>query len=191
MSFSPSPDVISDIVLTEQQIGQRVRELGQTISSDYAGCNPILVGVLRGVVLFMADLMRSITVPYTIDFLAISAYGAQRHGAVRILKDLEEDIAGRHVLVVEDMVDTGLTLHYLLRVLAERHPASLQVCAMFDKPRLRLIDLPLTYVGFTLPDRYVVGYGLDYRQRYRNLPFVGTLSAKILLRDEEGIHHET
>ena len=186
MSISPPPGVISEIVLTEQQLQQRVRELGQAISTDYAERNPILVGVLRGVVLFMADLMRSITIPFTVDILAVSTYGVQHQpGAVRILKDLEEDVADRHVLFVEDMVDTGLTLHYLLRVLRERHPASLQVCTMFDKPRLRLIDLPLAYIGFTLPDRYVVGYGLDYRQRYRNLPFVGTLSAKILLPDEE------
>ena len=182
MSVSAPPGVVSDILLTEQQIQKRVRSLGAAISSDYAGLDPILVGVLRGVVLFMADLMRAITIPFTVDFLAINNYGAQQKpGAVRILKDLEESVAGKHVLFVEDMVDTGLTLHYLLRVVRERRPASLQVCTMFDKPRLRLIDLPLTYIGFALPDRFVIGYGLDYRQRYRNLPFVGILSANVLL----------
>ena len=187
MSIAAPPGVVSEVLLTEQQIQERVRALGAAISSDYAGLDPILVGVLRGVVLFMADLMRAITIPIAVDFLAINNYGAQQQpGAVRILKDLEESVAGRHVLFVEDMVDTGLTLNYLLRVLRERQPASLQVCTMFNKPRLRLINLPLAYVGFTLPDRYVVGYGLDYRQRYRNLPFVGTLSAKILLPDGEG-----
>jgi hypoxanthine phosphoribosyltransferase len=186
MSISPPPGVISEIILTEQQIQERVHALGASISADYADRNPILVGVLRGVVLFMADLMRAMTIPFTVDFLAISTFGAQQQpGTVRILKDLEESVTGRHVLFVEDMVDTGLTLNYLLRVLGERRPASLQVCTMFDKPRLRLIDLPLAYVGFTLPDRYVVGYGLDYRQRYRNLPVVGTLAAKILLPDED------
>lgn len=186
MSVTPSSGVISEILLTESQIQQRVQALGKTISSDYAGRDLVMVGVLRGVVLFLADLMRAITIPFTVDFLAISTYGDQQQpGTVRILKDLEENVAGRHVLFVEDMVDTGLTLHYLLRVLAERRPASLQVCTMFDKPRLRLINLPLAYIGFTLPDRYVVGYGLDYRQRYRNLPFVGTLSARILLPDED------
>ena len=186
MSIAAPPGVVSEVLLTEQQIQERVRALGAAISLDYAGLNPILVGVLRGVVLFLADLMRAITIPIAVDFLAINNFGAQQQpGTVRILKDLEESIAGRHVLFVEDMVDTGLTLNYLLRVLRERQPASLQVCTMFNKPRLRLIGLPLAYVGFTLPDRYVVGYGLDYRQRYRNLPFVGTLSAKILLPDED------
>lgn len=181
MPLQPPGD-ISEILLTEQQIQQRVRELGAAISADYAGLDPVLVGVLRGVVLFIADLMRAITIPFTVDFLAISNYGAQpQPGMVRLLKDLEVSIEGRHVLFVEDMVDTGLTLNYLLRNLRERRPASLQVCAMFNKPRLRLMDLPLRYTGFDLPDRYVVGYGLDYRQRYRNLPYVGTLSASVLL----------
>lgn len=182
MPFQPLPDAISDVLLTEQQIQQRVRGLGAAISADYAGLDPLLVGVLRGVVLFMADLMRAVSIPFGIDFLAITPYGAQAGpGRVRLLKDLETSIEGRHVLFVEDMVDTGLTLHTLLRMLRERQPASLHVCTLFDKPRLRLVKLPLRYVGFELPDRYVVGYGLDYRQRYRNLPFVGVLSAQVLL----------
>jgi hypoxanthine phosphoribosyltransferase len=175
-------NAISEVLLTEQQIQQRVRELGAAVSADYAGLDPVLVGVLRGVVLFMADLMRAAPIPFSIDFLAITSYGAQAGpGRVKLLKDLEISIEGRHVLFVEDMVDTGLTLHTLLRMLRERGPASLHVCTLFDKPRLRLVNLPLRYVGFELPDRYVVGYGLDYRQRYRNLPFVGVLSAQVLL----------
>ena len=179
--YSPT-DAISEVLLSEQQIGRRVQELGAAISADYAGLDPMLVGVLRGVVLFMADLMRAIPIPFSVDFLAISSYGAASGtGQVRLLKDLEASIEGRHVLFVEDMVDTGLTLHALLRMLRERRPASLHVCTLFDKPRLRLVKLPIRYVGFELPDRYVVGYGLDYRQRYRNLPYVGVLSAQVLL----------
>lgn len=173
---------ISDVLLTEQQIRRRVAELGAAISADYADLDPMLVGVLRGVVIFMADLMRAISIPFSVDFLAISSYGAQAGpGQVRLLKDLESAIEGRHVLFVEDMVDTGLTLHTLLRMLGERKPASLHVCTLFDKPRLRLVRLPLRYIGFELPDRYVVGYGLDYRQRFRNLPYVGALAAHVLL----------
>lgn len=175
-------DAISEVLFTEQQIRRRVRALGAAMSADYAGLDPLLVGVLRGVVVFMADLMRAIPIPFGVDFLAVSSYGAQAGpGQFRLLKDLETSIQGRHVLFVEDMVDTGLTLHALLRMLREREPASLHVCTLFDKPRLRLVKLPLRYVGFELPDRYVVGYGLDYRQRYRNLPYVGVLAASVLL----------
>ncbi len=173
---------ISDVLLTEQQIRRRVAELGAAIAADYADLDPVLVGVLRGVVVFMADLMRAIPIPFSVDFLAISSYGDQAQpGQVRLLKDLESSVEGRHVLFVEDMVDTGLTLHTLLRMLGERKPASLNVCTLFDKPRLRLVRLPLRYIGFELPDRYVVGYGLDYRQRFRNLPYVGALAAHVLL----------
>lgn len=191
MPVQALPKAISDILLTEQQIQHRVRELGAAISADYAGLDPVLVGVLRGVVLFMADLMRAVPIPFSIDFLAITSYGAQAGpGQVRLLKDLEISIEGRHVLFVEDMVDTGLTLHTLLRLLRAREPASLHVCTLFDKPRLRLVKLPLRYVGFELPDRYVVGYGLDYRQRYRNLPFVGMLAAQVLLPTVSGAGDE-
>ncbi len=199
MSSGSEPDfrhgaaagVVSEVLLTADQIQRRVGELGAAISADYAGLDPLLVGALRGVTLFMADLVRVVTVPLQIDFLAISSYGAPAqpdwpappgtHRVVRILKDLETDVAGRHILFVEDMVDTGLSLNYMLRLLRGRQPASLHVCTMFNKPRLRLFNLPLRYVGFELPDRYVVGYGLDYRQLYRNLPFVGVLSAGVLL----------
>jgi hypoxanthine phosphoribosyltransferase len=177
---------VSEVLLTERQIRQRVAELGAAISQDYAGLDPLLVGALRGVVLFMADLMRAVTIPFQVDFLAISRYGSAAHpGQVRLLKDLEISVEGRHVLFVEDMVDTGLSVNYLLRLLQDRRPASLNVCTMFNKPRLRLFNLPLRYVGYELPDRYVVGYGLDYRQHYRNLPYVGLLAAEVLLPGEE------
>lgn len=177
---------VSEVVLPESTIQQRVIELGAAISSDYSGLDPLLAGILKGVFIFMADLMRAITIPFEIDFLATTSYaGAGSEGSVRLLKDLETPIEGRHVLLVEDMVDTGLSLNYLLRGLRERRPASLHVCTMFNKPRLRLVDLPLRYVGFDLPDRFVVGYGLDYRQFYRHLPYVGALSADVLLPDED------
>ncbi len=179
---------VSEVLLTAEQIQRRVGELGAAISADYTGLDPLLVGALRGVTLFMADLMRAVTIPLQVDFLAISSYGApaQPDGqrVVRILKDLETNVADRHILFVEDMVDTGLSLNYMLRLLRDRQPASLHVCTMFNKPRLRLFNLPLRYVGFELPDRYVVGYGLDYRQLYRNLPFVGVLSAGVLLSND-------
>ncbi|MCB0240693.1 MAG: hypoxanthine phosphoribosyltransferase [Anaerolineae bacterium] len=176
---------VSEVLLSADQIQRRVAELGATVSVDYAGLDLLLIGALRGVTLFMADLMRAVTIPLQIDFLAITSYGARAEAGVqrpvRITKDLEIDVAGRHVLFVEDMVDTGLSLNYMLRLLRDRRPASLHVCTMFNKPRLRLFNLPLRYVGFELPDRYVVGYGLDYRQLYRNLPYVGVLSAGVLL----------
>jgi hypoxanthine phosphoribosyltransferase len=168
---------IREILLPADVIQQRVRELGRAISQDYAGRNPLLVGVLKGVLLFMADLLRAITIPSEVDFMAVSSYSPQARaaGQVRLLKDLETPLTGRHVLFVEDVIDTGLTLSYLLRTLRAREPLSLEVCVLFDKPRCRLIDIPLKYKGFDLPPRFVVGYGLDYRERYRNLPFVGLL----------------
>ena len=167
---------VKEIVLTEEQIQTRIAELGQQICKDYAGKDPVLVGVLTGVVLFVADLVRQITIPVTLDFMAISRYsGEKASGNVRITKDLEQDITGRHVLFVEDVIDTGLTLNYLLRTLRTRRPASLRVCVLFDRPYRRLIDIPLAYQGFELPDTFVVGYGLDAAGHYRNLPFVGIL----------------
>ena len=171
--------------MSADQIQRRVAELGAAISVDYAGLDPLLVGALRGVTLFMADLMRvghdpaPDRLPGDHQLRRAAEAGVQR--PVRITKDLEIDVAGRHVLFVEDMVDTGLSLNYMLRLLRDRQPASLHVCTMFNKQRLRLFNLPLRYVGFELPDRYVVGYGLDYRQLYRNLPYVGVLSAGVLL----------
>jgi hypoxanthine phosphoribosyltransferase len=157
---------------------RRVGELGAQISKDYTGRAPLLIGVLRGVACFMADLMRTISLPLAIDFMAISSYEGDKSGAVRILKDLDENVEGRDVLVVEDIVDTGMTLSTLLHYLSARRPGSLKVCALFDKRVRRLVDVPIDYVGFEIPDEFVVGYGLDYRQMYRNLPFVATLKAE-------------
>jgi len=169
-------DDIDRIVVSTEQIQQVVRRMGAEISRDYAGKDPLLVGVLTGVVLFMADLLRSISVPVAVDFMAISQYGApSASGTVRIIKDLDLAITGRHVLFVEDVIDTGLTLDYLLRTLRTRQPASLRVAVLFDRPYRRLIDVPLDYRGLELPDEFVVGYGLDDASFYRNLPLVATL----------------
>ncbi len=173
---------ISEIIFSAEQIQRRVAEIGQAISRDYAGKDLMMVGVLKGVLFFMADLLRQVSLPVEVDFLAVTSYSTEvrNQGFVRMLKDLEMPISGRHVLFVEDVIDTGLTLNYLLKNLRDREPASLEVCVLFNKPKHRLIDTPLKYKGFDLPDRFVVGYGLDYREKYRNLPFVGTLKAQIL-----------
>ncbi|MEZ4514307.1 MAG: hypoxanthine phosphoribosyltransferase [Chloroflexota bacterium] len=174
-------DDVSQILFTAEQIQARVVAIGQQISRDYAGQNPLLVGVLKGVVPFMADLLRAITIPVEVDFMAITSYSAAaRHeGMVRLEKDLEVPVNGRSLLFVEDIIDTGLTLNYLLKTLRARNPASLDVCTMFNKEKLRLIDIPLRYKGFDLPDKFVVGYGLDYREKYRNLPWVGLLKPHV------------
>jgi hypoxanthine phosphoribosyltransferase len=179
---------ISRVIISEEQIQARVREIAGAISSDYAGMNPLLVGVLKGVLFFMADLLRAITISTEVDFIAISSYSqdARDRGLVRLMKDLEIPIEGRHVIFVEDVVDTGLTLNYLLRTLRARGPASLDACVLFNKNRHRLIDIPLRYKGFDLPDRFVVGYGLDHREQYRNLPFVGELKAHAFQNPGEG-----
>jgi hypoxanthine phosphoribosyltransferase len=169
-------DDVAEVLFTEEAIQLRVIEIARQISRDYAGKNPLLVGVLSGVVLFMGDLLRHITIPMTLDFMAVNEYAATpSSGTVRITKDLDQSITDRHVIFVEDVIDTGLTLSYLLRALRTRNPASLQVCVLFDRPHRRLIDIPLAYQGFRLPDRFVVGYGLDAGGHYRNLPFVGVL----------------
>jgi hypoxanthine phosphoribosyltransferase len=172
---------ISEILYTTETIQQRVFELGDSISNDYQDKNPLLVGVLKGVVFFMADLLRAITIPVEVDFIAVSSYSpeSREQGLVRMVKDLEIPITGRHVIFVEDVIDTGLTLNYILRNLRTREPASLQVCTLFDKPDHRLIDLQVKYKGFDLPGYFVVGYGLDFREKYRNLPFVGVLKAEV------------
>ncbi len=183
----PSMGDIHEILISADEIERRVQELGQAISQDYLNREPLFVGVLKGVLFFMADLLRAITIPVEVDFMAISSYSpeARDQGLVRLVKDLETPIAGRDVLFVEDMVDTGLTLNYLLRTLRMRDPASLEVCSLFTKPKHRLIDIPLKYIGFELPDRFVVGYGLDHRERYRNLPFVGVLNPEALQPSQE------
>lgn len=180
-AYGEHTTAISEVLISAEEIQQRVAELGQAISRDYAGRNPLLVGVLKGVVFFMADLLRAITIPAELDFIAVSRYEPQARdqGPVRLLKDLEVPIAGRDVLFVEDVIDSGLTMSYLLRSLRAREPSSLDVCVLLDKSKHRLIDVPLKYKGFDLPDRFVVGYGLDYRGRYRNLPFVGSLKPQV------------
>lgn len=173
------PD-IRRVLISEAQIEKRVRELAVHIAQDYQGKEPILVGVLKGVACFMADLIRHISLPLTVDFMAISAYESESAATVRIVKDLDENIAGRDVLLVEDIVDTGMTLHYLLSYLETHRPASLRVCTLLDKAVRRLVDVPLHYVGFAIPDEFVVGYGLDFQQRYRNLPYIAVLKPSLL-----------
>jgi hypoxanthine phosphoribosyltransferase len=174
---------IGEVLIDEPALQARIAELGEEISSDYVGKDLLLVGVLKGAVFFMADLMRSLTVPCEVDFMAISSYGTETDssGVVRILKDLDIPLADRHVLVVEDIIDSGLTLSYLMRNLRAREPASLEVCALLTKPDRREIDVQVRYVGFEIPNRFVVGYGLDYAERYRNLRYVGVLSEDITL----------
>ena len=169
---------IGQILVQADDLRHRVRELGQEISRDYAGRSLLLIGVLKGAVFFLSDLMRHLEVPCAVDFMAVASYGSSTDssGVVRILKDLDVVIAGRDVLIVEDIVDSGLTLQYLLRNLGSRDPASLEVCALLTKPERRKVDLPTRYVGFEIPDRFVVGYGLDYAERYRNLPYVAALT---------------
>jgi hypoxanthine phosphoribosyltransferase len=173
---------VTEVLIDEDRLKARVLELGEEISTDYAGRDLLLVGVLKGAVFFMADLMRTLTIPCEIDFMAISSYGAQTDssGVVRILKDLDINIEGRHVLVVEDIIDSGLTLSYLIRNLEAREPASLEVCALMTKPDRREIEIPVRYIGFEIPNRFVIGYGLDFAERYRNLPYVGVLDSELV-----------
>jgi hypoxanthine phosphoribosyltransferase len=170
------------IILPAADIQARVTELAAQISQDYADRNPLLIGVLRGVVFFMSDLLRAITIPVRLDFIAISRYDPREKGKgpVRLVKDLEETIDGQHIIFVEDVIDTGLTLNYLLRLLRARGPASIEVCTLFNKPARRLANIPLKYKGFDLPDRFVVGFGLDYRESYRHLPYVAELRPEVL-----------
>jgi hypoxanthine phosphoribosyltransferase len=174
------PD-IDRVLITASQIERRVGELGAQISRDYTGEAPLLVGVLKGVVCFMADLLRHISLPVSMDFLGVSSYEGDSSGPLSILKDLDLDISGRHVLLVEDIVDTGMTLNRVLEYLWARQPASLKVCCLLDKRARRLVDVPLDYFGFEIPDEFVVGYGLDYQQRYRNLPFIAILREELLV----------
>jgi hypoxanthine phosphoribosyltransferase len=173
---------VAEVLIDEQTLRARVEELGEEVSRDYIGREPLLIGVLKGAVFFMADLMRQLTVPCEVDFMAISSYGAatDSSGVVRILKDLDINIEGRDVLVVEDIIDSGLTLSYLIRNLEAREPASLEVCALMTKPDRREIDVPVRYVGFEIPNRFVIGYGLDFSERYRNLPYVAVLDPDLV-----------
>jgi hypoxanthine phosphoribosyltransferase len=173
---------VSEILIEEDRLRSRVVDLGEEISADYTGRDLLLIGVLKGAVFFMADLMRTLTIPCEIDFMAISSYGAQTDssGVVRILKDLDINIEHRHVLVVEDIIDSGLTLSYLMRNLEAREPDTLEVCALLTKPDRREIEVPVRYIGFEIPNRFVVGYGLDFAERYRNLPYVGVLDSELV-----------
>ena len=186
---------ITEILITEEEILAKVVELGRQISCDYQGKNLLLLGTLKGAVPFIADLARAINIPLEIDYMAISSYGnsSQSSGVVRILKDLEGPIDQKHVLIVEDIVDSGLTLHYQMDVLRQRHPMSLRVCALLDKRRERIKVVKLDYKGFQIPNRFVVGYGLDYAQRYRNLPYIGILKPSIYQDDAEPpqMHHKS
>src|SRR3954470_4588142 len=168
---------VGEVLIDEETLASRVAELGAEVSADYEGRDLLLIGVLKGAVFFMADLMRRLAVPCEVDFMAISSYGASTDssGIVRILKDLDINIEGRDVLVVEDIIDSGLTLSYLMRMLGSRNPASLEVCALLTKPERREIDVRVRYTGFEIPNEFVIGYGLDFGERYRNLPYVAVL----------------
>jgi hypoxanthine phosphoribosyltransferase len=182
MSQTELERAVGEVLIDQDTLAGRVAELGAEVSADYEGRDLLLIGVLKGAVFFMADLMRHLTVPCEVDFMAISSYGdaTDSSGIVRILKDLDINIEGRDVLVVEDIIDSGLTLSYLIRNLESREPSSLEVCALLTKPSRREIDVPVRYVGFEIPNKFVVGYGLDFAERYRNLPYVGVLDEHLL-----------
>ncbi|HDN79057.1 MAG TPA: hypoxanthine phosphoribosyltransferase, partial [Chloroflexi bacterium] len=165
---------IAEILIDEERLQKRIKELGEQISKDYEGKDLLLICVLKGAFMFLADLIRHIRIPHEIDFMATSSYGAatETSGVVRILKDLDSPIAGRNVLIVEDIIDTGLTLDYLTRILRARNPSSLRICTLLNKKERRLVNVPLDYVGFDIPNKFVVGYGLDFGEIYRNLPYI-------------------
>ena len=172
---------IASVLITEQQIEAKIAELAKQIAEDYPTDDLVLVGVLKGAVMFMTDLARALPIPTQLEFMAISSYGSatSSSGVVRILKDLDRDITGRNVLIVEDIIDSGLTLSWLLRNLASRKPASLEICALLRKPDAVSVEVPVRYIGFDIPNEFVVGYGLDYAQRYRDLPYIGTLDPSV------------
>ncbi|MPL77046.1 Hypoxanthine-guanine phosphoribosyltransferase [bioreactor metagenome] len=172
---------IEKVLISEEELAVRIKELGEEITADYAGKEILMIGVLRGAVIFMSDLARAIKVPVAIDFMAVSSYGSSTSssGIVRILKDLDEEVQGKHVLIVEDIVDSGLTLKYLLENLKTRKPASMKICTLLSKPERRKANIDISYNGFIVPDEFVVGYGLDYAEKYRNLPFIGILKPTV------------
>ncbi len=175
---------VDEVMITDDQIREKTAELGRKLTEDYRGKNPLLICVLKGGLMFLADLMREIDIPVEIDFMAVSSYGdtTESSGVVRILMDLDRNIEGRHVLIVEDIIDTGRTLTYIIENLRTRDPASIKVCTLLNKPARRVLDIPIDYVGFEIPDRFVIGYGLDYGEIYRNLPFVGVLKPELYSR---------
>lgn len=172
---------VGKTLIDEKKLKKRIRELGQEITKDYAGKDLVLIGILKGAFIFLSDLVKEIDLPISIDFMAVSSYGSstKSSGVVRILKDLDEEIEGRDVLIVEDIVDTGLTLHYLVDNLLSRKPASLKICCCLDKPSRRVAPVEVSYVGFDIPDEFVVGYGLDYNEKYRNIPYICVLNSEI------------
>jgi len=172
---------VESVLLSAEELAKRIEEIGAQITADYAGKEILMIGVLRGAVIFMADLARAIKVPVAIDFMAVSSYGAgvSSSGVVRILKDLDENVEGKHILVVEDIIDSGLTLNYLLDNLKSRHPASIKLCTLLNKPERRKVNVKIDYNGFNVPDYFVIGYGLDYAEKYRNLPFIGILKPEV------------
>ena len=172
---------IQEVLFSEEQLKNRVREIAQQITADYQGKEIMLISVLRGSFVFMADLCRAIDLPCTLDFMAVSSYGkgTKSSGQVQITKDLSEDISDRHIIVVEDILDSGTTLSYLLKILENRHPASIRLCTLLDKPDRRVKPVEVHYSGFTIPDAFVVGYGLDYAEKYRNLPYIGILKPRV------------
>jgi len=179
--MDPISNDIARVLISEEQIKERVAELGAQISRDYDGLNPLLICVLKGGYVFLADLTRQITIHHGIDFMAVSSYGdaTETSGVVQILKDLDRDITGRHIMIVEDIIDTGNTLAYLLENLKVRNPASIKLCTLLNKPSRREVDLKVDYVGFDIDDEFVIGYGLDYAQKYRNLPFIAVLKPEV------------
>ncbi|MFE4714539.1 MULTISPECIES: hypoxanthine phosphoribosyltransferase [unclassified Paenibacillus] len=172
---------IKEVLISEEEIQKKIKELGTVLSKEYAGRNPLVICVLKGAFIFMADLVKVITVPLEMDFMAVSSYGAstKSSGVVKIIKDLDVSVEGRDVLIVEDIIDSGLTLSYLIELLRNRNAKSVSVVTLFDKPAGRTVNLEAEYTGFVLPDEFVVGYGLDYAERYRNLPYVGVLKPEI------------
>src|SRR5256886_5050914 len=182
MSQTELERAVGEILIDEETLGARIAQLGAEVSADYQGRDLLLIGVLKGAVFFMADLMRNLSIQCEVDFMAISSYGASTDssGVVRILKDLDINIESRDVLVVEDIIDSGLTLSYLVRNLESREPASLEICALLTKPARREIDVPVRYTGFEIPNEFVIGYGLDFGERYRNLPYVAVLDPAAL-----------
>jgi hypoxanthine phosphoribosyltransferase len=172
---------IQQVMYSEEQIQAKVRELGENISRDFAGRNPLVICVLKGAFIFMADLVKNVTIPLEIDFMAVSSYGqsTKSSGVVKIMKDLDVSVEGRDVLIVEDIIDSGLTLSYLIDVLERRNALSVTIVTLFDKPGRRTVELEPDYKGFTIPDAFIVGYGLDYAEKYRNLPFIGVLKKEV------------
>ncbi|QEK11935.1 hypoxanthine phosphoribosyltransferase [Crassaminicella thermophila] len=172
---------VAQILFSEQEIEEKVAELGKQITKDYEGKDLILIGVLKGANIFMSDLMRKIDIPVTIDFMAVSSYGlsTESSGVVKILKDLDQSIEDKHVIIIEDIIDTGLTLHYLCENLLSRKPKSLKICTLLDKPERRKVDINIDYKGFDIPDEFIIGYGIDYAEKYRNLPYVATLKREV------------